>query len=63
MPNILLLSTDLERFSYLAERGGFNLITFLDQRGKPVPENWQVDFVDGGEKNHFGNLTNLKTLS
>ncbi|MDD5289604.1 MAG: hypothetical protein PHT40_00195 [Patescibacteria group bacterium] len=51
MSNILLLSTDLEKFSYLMEKGGFGLTTFADQKEKAIPENWPVDFVEYKGKN------------
>lgn len=51
MPNILLFSTDLEKFSYLMEKGGFDLTIFADQKEKAVPENWPVAFVEYKGKN------------
>jgi len=40
------------------ERGGFNLLTFADQKEKPIPANWPVDFVAYQGKNSTLDIIN-----
>ncbi len=52
--SLFLLTPDLEKMSYLAERLSKSvLVTFEDQKAKPVPKNWRIYFL----KNTLHNAT------